>query len=291
MARDVVAAVLVTKSDGKEERFVLRDQEELRIGREETNDILISESGVSRFHATLAASTSGLVLSDLASLNGTFVNGVKLSGMRDIGSHDSIQIGGSRIRVELTSDEVAGDVRSSRARAMTAQMKPISVSVLVLRLDAGQLEGGLDKATLTGWIDSVKEIITDFDGVIDKKIGNIIVALWLGDDAKNQALRSIRTFQRAKEHSGMEIPAAKLVGAVASGIGLRGAPGASTSATEYNIVGDPVNAAFSIIELHSEVDQTVLIDRQTGEHIKSAVDLLPLGKVGEYAEDLFTLSL
>ncbi|MCB0329844.1 MAG: FHA domain-containing protein [Bdellovibrionales bacterium] len=290
MAREVIANILVTQADGKEERYVLRDQEELRIGREETNDIMISEAGVSRFHASLAASTSGVVLSDLASLNGTFVNGLKLSGMRDVSSSDSVQVGGARIRLELASDVVGGNPRSTRARAMTAQMKPVSVSVLVLRLGKeGESDSTLEKSVLTSWIESVKNIVTEFDGSIDKRIGNIVVSLWVGDDARNQALRALRTYQRVQESTDASAPDCRVYAALASGIGLQGAAGADSSGKRFNIVGDPVNIAFSVAELHGETGYPVLIDKTTGEHIKEQVDLAPVGKLREFPDPLFTI--
>ncbi|MCI5065647.1 FHA domain-containing protein [bacterium] len=310
MPKDVVAAVIINKPDGKQERFVLKDQDELRIGREESNDILISESGVSRFHATLSASTNGVVLSDLASLNGTFVNGVKLSGMRDVSSTDKVQIGATKIRLELTTEGASPESRSSRARAMTAQMRPISVSVLVLRLVPKVSDDELSeqvRAVTDSWIASVKEVIEEFDGIVDKKLGASIVALWIGDDPKNQALRAIRACQRTQERTAAELPDFQAQGAIASGLGLRGAPndtafqdGAvrgvdvhsvdSAGARHLNIVGDPINIAFQIAELHSQTEASVLLDKQTGIHIKSTLDLASIGEVDGFDDPLFTVS-
>ena len=51
---------------------------EIRIGRADTNDLVIDDGLVSRQHAILVTSLSGMSISDLASSGGTLVNGEPL---------------------------------------------------------------------------------------------------------------------------------------------------------------------------------------------------------------------
>ncbi len=276
MSNDIIATVRVTHSDGKEERFLLRDQEELRIGREESNDIIIAEAGVSRFHTSLSASNSGVVVSDLASLNGSYINGTRLHGMRDLISQDVVQVGGAKIKVELAADDVtAASTGSVRARAMTAQMRPMSVSVLVVRLDVLHEDGASD-TLISKWNKTVQEVVTEFDGKIDKCIKNVIVALWLGDDARNQALRAIRTYQKVSTATTQLQGDASVFAAVTSGLGLKGALGASSSGRDFNIVGDPVNSAFALAEQYSVGEARVVVDKLTSEHVSTVVTTISL---------------
>ena len=53
---------------------------EIYIGRDINNDIVINDSEVSRKHARLILQAGGFVLEDMGSTNGTFVNGQRLMG-------------------------------------------------------------------------------------------------------------------------------------------------------------------------------------------------------------------
>jgi pSer/pThr/pTyr-binding forkhead associated (FHA) protein len=64
------------------------------IGRDEGNTIQITDdSYVSGHHATIAAAGSEVVVDDLKSRNGTYLNGARLSGQRTVHAGDRIQVG------------------------------------------------------------------------------------------------------------------------------------------------------------------------------------------------------
>jgi predicted component of type VI protein secretion system len=56
------------------------DQDEIRIGRDISNDITISDAEVSRHHSRLIVQGNSFVLEDQGSTNGTFVDGQRLVG-------------------------------------------------------------------------------------------------------------------------------------------------------------------------------------------------------------------
>ncbi len=81
------------------------------IGRSRDNKIVLDDATVSSFHAAMILSASGsVVLSDLGSSNGTFVNSARLaSGDRSvIRTGDRLRFGDVELKVEINSDGMTG---------------------------------------------------------------------------------------------------------------------------------------------------------------------------------------
>ncbi|MFD4433623.1 BTAD domain-containing putative transcriptional regulator [Nocardia sp. NPDC058497] len=68
----------------------------IRIGRMSDNDLLLDDPKVSRYHAEIAPSPNGLVLRDLESTNGVFLNGLRVN-------RDEVLRVGAEIRIGSTS--------------------------------------------------------------------------------------------------------------------------------------------------------------------------------------------
>ena len=77
----------------------------LRIGRSSSNDVQISDEELSRNHCMVEHSSDGeLTITDLASANGTFVNGVNIEGeTKQIKAGDEISIGASVFTIATAS--------------------------------------------------------------------------------------------------------------------------------------------------------------------------------------------
>jgi pSer/pThr/pTyr-binding forkhead associated (FHA) protein len=63
------------------------------LGRDITNDIVINDPEVSRHHCRLTRTPTGYTLEDLGSTNGSFVNGQRLTGARQLVNGDMIGLG------------------------------------------------------------------------------------------------------------------------------------------------------------------------------------------------------
>ncbi len=74
------------------------------IGREDTCDVVIADRQVSRFHARLYQAENGVILEDLASKNGTYVNSTRISEPVILQDGDVIQIALLQQFVFLSSD-------------------------------------------------------------------------------------------------------------------------------------------------------------------------------------------
>ena len=69
------------------------------IGRDPHGAIWIDSNLVSRRHATVTVSAQDVVLTDLASRNGTFLNGQRLDASATLADGDEIRVGPARLVV------------------------------------------------------------------------------------------------------------------------------------------------------------------------------------------------
>lgn len=86
-------------------------KKELTIGRSESNDIKLDGLQISNRHARLLHSGTDIVIDDLNSTNGVYVNGVRVS-RQTITPNDAVQIGSFLIRVDQAGNIGVFDTRS-----------------------------------------------------------------------------------------------------------------------------------------------------------------------------------
>jgi predicted component of type VI protein secretion system len=84
---------LVLQTGPQPGRVYELQKEEIYIGREVNNDVVINDAEISRKHARLALRSGGYVLEDLGSTNGTFVNGERLMGPHMLRPGETIMLG------------------------------------------------------------------------------------------------------------------------------------------------------------------------------------------------------
>lgn len=91
----------ILHADGRREPLTVA-RPIVRIGRDRANDIVLSDSDVSGFHAEILADATGMQILDLGSANGTEVDGRRILDVPQALSHGSvIRIGGSQITVAI----------------------------------------------------------------------------------------------------------------------------------------------------------------------------------------------
>ncbi len=89
---EVIARLVVQRGPEPGMTFSLTE-EIIRIGRTETNDIVISDPEMSRQHAQLERQLDGYTIQDLGSTNGTFVNYERVIGVTMLNHGDVISFG------------------------------------------------------------------------------------------------------------------------------------------------------------------------------------------------------
>lgn len=83
------------------------------IGSRNDNDLIITDSTVSRQHAELFRKSGQVCLRDLGSLNGTIVNKVPRSEIVIVGG-ERIQLGTTVLQIERAMDDVSDDTQYIR---------------------------------------------------------------------------------------------------------------------------------------------------------------------------------
>jgi predicted component of type VI protein secretion system len=101
--------------------------EQLTVGRDSTNDVVINDAEISRRHARLTFQGGKYILEDLGSTNGTFVNGQRLAGPRVLKAGEVVSFGEQIVLVyEASTFDPAATIASPRAAAVPSASRPIS---------------------------------------------------------------------------------------------------------------------------------------------------------------------
>src|SRR3984885_15096361 len=131
---------LAIEDDEGKQTVVPLTRDEYTIGRKDGNTIRLTERNVSREHARLIkkkpngdgaptatpAPAAAIVLEDLTSYNGVFVNGLRVTHAQNLSHGDLVQIGDYRI---VLQDEVGAEAPAPRPH--TRARRPCSIDPIV----------------------------------------------------------------------------------------------------------------------------------------------------------------
>jgi len=92
-------SVILTEKGGSTQRLDF-DAEEITIGRVDENDICLPKGNISKKHTRIVVKDGRIIVLDLKSTNGTYVNGKKLAGPQVISPDDKVYIGDFILNVE-----------------------------------------------------------------------------------------------------------------------------------------------------------------------------------------------
>jgi pSer/pThr/pTyr-binding forkhead associated (FHA) protein len=82
------------------QEFVLREGRH-QVGRQDTCAVAVLDRQVSRLHAILEVTSTGTMVEDQKSANGTFVNGQRISSPTPLRHGDRVTFGGAEFKVEV----------------------------------------------------------------------------------------------------------------------------------------------------------------------------------------------
>jgi len=91
--------ILTLAEKGGDSKDLSFDKTEIRVGRVRDNDIVLPKGNVSKHHCRLLLQNGQLLVEDLGSTNGTYVNGRKIAEATSLGTTDKVFVGDFVIRV------------------------------------------------------------------------------------------------------------------------------------------------------------------------------------------------
>lgn len=120
--------VLILKyKDNILKEYELEKNKPLNIGRRENNDVVIASLVVSGDHAKVDCTSSGFLLTDLKSKNGTYVNGRRVDTCY-LKNGDQVSIGKHTLSFQYKPGEVSpGDIDSGMDQTILMDETPIEV--------------------------------------------------------------------------------------------------------------------------------------------------------------------
>lgn len=248
-----------------------------RIGRANTNDIVLDNTWVSRQHAMLQIEENGTVNAmDMGSANGTLVNGHRIYAPTPLRSGDLIQIGGKstltflqNYRVEAPSNPIEEDEQT------VAFMTKTKVTVLICdirKFTSLSEKIGDQKISdiIKAWSSQTNTIIASHGGRIDKFIGDAVMALWIEGASLSQMVHQALTC--AGEIAAMtaklgekinDLPWPLAIGAaINTGEAVVGNIGVDGN-RDHTVIGDAVNVAFRLEGLTSTLAKDLLLGSET----------------------------
>ena len=92
-------SIILTEKGGATQRLDF-ECEEITIGRVDENDICLPKGNISKKHTKIVVKDGKIIVLDLKSTNGTYVNGKKLAGPQVISPDDKVYIGDFILNVE-----------------------------------------------------------------------------------------------------------------------------------------------------------------------------------------------
>ncbi len=119
--------LVVISGSRQGEKFTL--QGEVRLGREEDNDIALDDPKVSRHHAVLRPEAGGYTIADMGSANGTFVNGQQITAPQALAEGDTITVGDTELvyHIGLIVEETAPAVAPGEGATLVGEAADVTL--------------------------------------------------------------------------------------------------------------------------------------------------------------------
>lgn len=257
----------------------LKDKSNFRLGRGPENDVILPYSWVSRKHTMVQQEKTGIYhLMDLGSSNGTYVNSKRIYSPTVLNNGDIITLGKTTIRFVHFVEQKSPTSEVEATLDMTiAYIQREVVTIMVCDIHdftsiSERLGNQVVSKLLQFWTKKVGAIIQEHDGLVDKFIGDAVMAVWTGGAVSRgirNALRTALEISVATRKIGESVPGLRsplcIGGAINTGEAMMGNMGMTSR--DSTVIGDVVNVAFRLESLTIKDDIDIIIGNNTAKHI------------------------
>lgn len=268
-------AKLLVRSQGQPESEVELD-DNLSIGRSAHNQLVLDDVKVSRQHAEIRRVEGNYYrLSDLASSNGTWVNGQRLTVPKDLEDGDIIEIGS--VKMQFITLECGAASKMTASPGTIQSMRNVTAVILVADIRkftamSEILPKDAFSRFISGWFRECSDIIEKNKGTIDKFIGDAVMAYWIVESSAepgrqvNSSLSAAQELIKRAEIFSKQLSNQFPGNLFRIGIGLNlgeavlGNVGTG-KIQSFTVVGDCVNVAFRLEALTKEKNSAVLCSK------------------------------
>jgi len=259
----------------------LQNKQDFRLGRGTDNDVVLPYSWVSRKHTLVQQEKTGIYhIMDLGSSNGTYVNNKRILSPTILNDGDLITLGKTIIRFVHFVEEKKQAKESEATLDMTiAYIQKETVTILVCDLHdftsiSEKLGNQVVSKLLQFWTKKVGAIIQEHDGLVDKFIGDAVMAVWTGSSVSKgvrNALRATVEISATTKKIGESVPGLRgglaIGAALNTGEGMMGNMGMAGH-RDSTVIGDVVNVAFRLESTTLINERDIIIGEDTAKHIE-----------------------
>ena len=275
------------------ERFPVEVQ--LVVGRVDA-DVTIEDPLISRRHALVRLAEGSLEIEDLGSLNGTWVNGERVDGLRSLRAGDRVQVGNASFEVEGDQAESSSTVRAPLAQEIGAsrqslaaedELRPVTAlfadivgsTALGERLSPDEV-----RLVIGEFVDRMNRAVERYGGSVQAYMGDGIAAFFgaaqAHEDDAERAARAALAITAEAEAYGREIEGSWQIPDFNVRVGINtgaAAVGFVGGAAPQPVFGDTTNVAA---RLQTIADPgSIVVGEATAKSLIRTFALEPLGDV------------
>ncbi|HIJ90076.1 MAG: adenylate/guanylate cyclase domain-containing protein [Desulfobulbaceae bacterium] len=273
---------LLDSQETSEHCWQLNGSPTYTLGRIAGTDITLPYSWVSRKHAMIQREENGRYnLIDLGSSNGTFINGRKIHTPITLQNGDCIGIGSTRLlfHQETTPARPTAPIGQDLDEMTVAFVQKQTITILICDIhEFTKLSETMGdqwvSLLLQHWTGGVSKLVNKHEGIVDKFIGDAVMALWAGANHRDnihQALKTAIAIHVFTSNLCKKIPdlpwPLQIGAALNTGEAMLGNL-AQDGQSNYTVIGDVVNVAFRLESMtNGQEDMDLVMGCDAATHL------------------------